>query len=319
MKILVTGGAGFIGSNFVRLMLKQHPDYKIINLDKLTYAGNIDNLKGLEDNSNYSFIKGDICDAKLVSEIIDGSIDAVVSFAAESHVDRSITHPDEFVRTNVLGVNNLLNIAKAAKVPRFIQISTDEVYGSIKEGSFKETDCLTPSSPYSSSKAGGDLLAMSYFITYKYPVIITRSSNNFGPYQYPEKLIPLFVTNAMEDKPLPVYGSGENMRDWLYVEDNCRGLDVVLHKGKEGEIYNLGAGNETPNMEITKEILGIMGKPESLITYVDDRLGHDFRYSIAVDKIKELGWQPKRNFKQALEETVKWYLENEWWWRPLKK
>ncbi len=315
-KILVTGGAGFIGSNFVRYMLERHPDYRIVNLDKLTYAGNLDNLRDIEDNPRYEFIKGDICDGALIGKVMKG-VDVVLNFAAESHVDRSIVSPDEFVMTNVLGVNTLLKAARESGVERLIQISTDEVYGSIERGSFKETDPLTPSSPYSASKAGGDLLAHSYWVTYKFPVIITRSSNNFGPYQYPEKLIPLFVTNALEGKSLPLYGDGMNVRDWLYVLDNCEAVDFVLHKGKEGEIYNIGGDNELPNIEITREILRISGKPSSLIQFVQDRPGHDWRYSINSDKIKKLGWRPRHAFKEALEQTIRWYQENEWWWRKL--
>jgi len=315
-KILVTGGAGFIGSNFVRYMLERHPDYRIVNLDKLTYAGNLDNLRDIEDNPRYEFIKGDICDGALIGKVMKG-VDVVLNFAAESHVDRSIVSPDEFVMTNVLGVNTLLKAARESGVERLIQISTDEVYGSIERGSFKETDPLTPSSPYAASKAGGDLLAHSYWVTYKFPVIITRSSNNFGPYQYPEKLIPLFVTNALEGKSLPLYGDGMNVRDWLYVLDNCEAIDFVLHKGKEGEIYNIGSDNELPNIEITREILRILGKPSSLIQFVQDRPGHDWRYSINSDKIKKLGWRPRHAFKEALEQTIRWYRGNEWWWRKL--
>lgn len=295
-------------------MLKNHPDYKITNLDKLTYAGNPDNLKGIETTPNYKFVQGDICDSFLVADIMPGH-NAVINFAAESHVDRSITNPDEFVQTNVLGVNNLLNIAQKNNIERFIQISTDEVYGSRQEGEFRESDLLEPSSPYSASKAGGDLIALSYHTTYKFPVIITRSSNNFGPYQYPEKLIPLFVTNALEDKPVPVYGDGRNQRDWLYVEDNCKAIDLVLQEGKEGEIYNIGAGNQQENIFITKSILGLLGKGEDLIQYVEDRPGHDFRYAIDVSKIKELGWKPNQDFGKCLELTINWYKENTWWWQ----
>jgi len=317
LKILATGGCGFIGSNFVRYMLDRYPDYKITNLDKLTYAGNPDNLKSIESSDNYNFIKGDICDSELANEIVPGH-DAVINFAAESHVDRSIVNPDEFVRTNVIGVNNLLNVSQKNGVERFIQISTDEVYGSIDEGEFKESDILEPSSPYSASKAGGDLIALSYFKTYKYPVIVTRSSNNFGPYQYPEKLIPLFVTNALEDRKLPVYGDGQNQRDWLYVEDNCSAIDLLLHKGVEGEIYNIGAGNQQDNMFITNRILEILGKNKDLIQFVKDRPGHDFRYAISVDKIKELGWEIPLSFEENLKRTINWYKDNLGWWQKLK-
>lgn len=317
MKVLVTGGAGFIGSNFVRYILGKYPDYKVINLDKLTYAGNTDNLIGLDENSNYQFIQGDICDKGLIGDLLS-DVDAVVNFAAESHVDRSIERPEDFIITNVLGVGNLLGNCLKYNVPRFLQISTDEVYGSINEGSFSERDRLNPSSPYSSSKASGDLLAMSYFMTFNLPVLITRSSNNYGPYQFPEKLIPLFVTNAIEGKSLPLYGSGKNVRDWLYVEDNCSGIDLVLHKGKEGQIYNIGGGNEINNIEITNKIIQILDKDESLIEHVADRLGHDFRYSISIDKIKELGWIPRYNFDDALKETINWFKNNSWWWQKLK-
>lgn len=318
MKILITGGSGFIGSNFVRYILENHPDYKVVNLDKLTYAGNPDNLKGIEEGDKYCFIEGDICDNTLIEDIVSENVDAVVNFAAESHVDRSIENPEDFVKTNVEGVANILGACLKHKVPRIIQISTDEVYGSINEGSFTESDNLNPSSPYSASKAGGDLLALSYFTTFKLPVLITRSSNNYGPYQYPEKLIPLFVTNALEGKELPLYGTGENVRDWLYVEDNCRGIDLVLHKGKEGEIYNIGGGNEVSNIDITGKILDDLGKDKGLITHVEDRLGHDFRYSISIDKVRDLGWKPRYNFDEALKRTIDWYKENNWWWQKLK-
>ncbi len=317
MKLLVTGGAGFIGSNFIHYALNRHPDYKIINLDKLTYAGNLDNLKDIH-SPNYQFVQGDICNELLVKDLIK-EVDVILNFAAESHVDRSIVSPDEFIKTNVLGTNTLLRATLETGSKRFIQISTDEVYGSIKTGSFKETDALKPSSPYSASKASGDLIAQAYFTTYQLPAIITRSSNNFGPYQYPEKLIPLMIVNALEDKPLPIYGNGKNIRDWLYVEDNCEAIDIILHQGKEGEIYNIGAGNEVENIELVKEILRILGKPETLITFVTDRPGHDYRYSIDSSKIRELGWEPNHKLKEALEKTVKWYQENEWWWKPLKR
>lgn len=317
MKILVTGGAGFIGSNFIRLILNKYPDYKVINLDKLTYAGNLDNLKDVDQDPRYSFVKGDIC----APEVVDGAmagVDAVVNFAAESHVDRSIGGPADFIQTDVFGTQVLLEAARRHGVGRYIQISTDEVYGSIKEGSFTETDRLEPSSPYSASKAGGDMQVMAYHTTYGLPTIITRSSNNFGPHQYPEKLIPLFITNALEGMELPLYGDGLNVRDWIYVVDNCEGIDVVLHKGEDGQIYNIGAGNERDNLYITKKILEILGKSEELIKPVADRLGHDFRYSIDCSKTQALGWQPSHNFDEALRETVDWYVDNRWWWEKIK-
>jgi len=319
LKLLVTGGCGFIGSNFIRYILQKYPSYKIINLDKLTYAGNPENLKDVEKNKNYKFVKGDICDKKIVDEL-SKDLDCIVNFAAESHVDRSILEPDAFIRTDIIGTHTLLEAVRKNGVPRFVHISTDEVYGSIESGSFTEASPLKPNSPYSASKAGADLLCRAYYITYKVPVIITRSSNNFGPYQYPEKIIPLFITNAIEDKPLPVYGDGLNVRDWLYVLDNCKAIDLVLHRGKPGEIYNIGAGNEIPNIELTKKILRILNKPESLIKFVQDRLGHDRRYSLDTSKIrKELGWKPEYNFDTALEKTVDWYLKNRQWWEKIKK
>lgn len=319
MKILVTGGAGFIGSNFIHYMIENHPSYKIINLDKLTYAGNLDNLKDVEENTNYKFVKGDICDAKTVNALIKG-VDAVLNFAAETHVDRSISDAAAFIKTDVFGAYILLEAVKKHNTKRFIQISTDEVYGSIIKGSFKETDTLNPTNPYSASKAGAELLVNSYRNTFKLPVIVTRSSNIFGPYQYPEKMMPLFITNAIEGKSLPLYGDGKNVRDWLYVKDNCRGIDLVLHKGKDGQIYNISGGNETQNIKLTRTILSIMGKPESLIKPVRDRLGHDRRYSIDSGKIrKELGWKPEQDFRVSLEATVKWYENNKSWWKKLKK
>jgi len=319
LKLLVTGGCGFIGSNFIRYILQKYPSYKIINLDKLTYAGNPENLKDVEKNKNYKFVKGDICDKKIVDEL-SKDLDCIVNFAAESHVDRSILEPDAFIRTDIIGTHTLLEAVRKNGVPCFVHISTDEVYGSIESGSFTEASPLKPNSPYSASKAGADLLCRAYYITYKVPVIITRSSNNFGPYQYPEKIIPLFITNVIEDKPLPVYGDGLNVRDWLYVLDNCKAIDLVLHRGKPGEIYNIGAGNEIPNIELTKKILRILNKPESLIKFVQDRLGHDRRYSLDTSKIrKELGWKPEYNFDTALEKTVDWYLKNRQWWEKIKK
>ena len=316
MKILVTGGAGFIGSNYIRMMFNRYPDIEIINLDKLTYAGNPDNLRDIS-NPAYTFIKADICDPDAVSKAMEG-VDAVVHFAAESHVDRSIKDSSIFVTTNVLGTNTLLSCALESDIDKFIHVSTDEVYGSIDEGSFKETDQLDPSSPYSSSKAGSDLLAMSYHTTYGLPVSITRCTNNFGPYQYPEKLIPLFITNLMEGKKVPVYGAGLNVRDWIYVDDHCSGIDFVLNHGYSGEIYNIGGGSELTNLEITHRILKMLDKDDSMIRYVEDRKGHDLRYSLDCTKLKNMGWKPEFDFDEALRNTVSWYMENEWWWQSLK-
>lgn len=317
MKLFVTGGAGFIGSNFIRYMLKEHSDYEIINFDKLTYAGNQNNLKDIEGSPRYEFIQGDICNSADVLTAMKGC-DAVVNFAAESHVDRSISSAKEFLTTNILGTQVILEAVRDLNIPRLLHISTDEVYGSTEKGSFKETDPLEPSSPYSASKASADLLCFAHLTTFGTPVLITRSSNNFGPYQYPEKLIPLFSTNLLEDIPVPVYGDGKNIRDWCFVEDNCRGLDIVLHNGNIGEIYNIGAGNELSNLDITKSILSHLSKPESLIEYVEDRLGHDRRYSIETKKAQSLGWAPKYDFQEALGLTIDWFRNNEWWWRPLK-
>lgn len=314
---MVTGGAGFIGSNFIHYILKKYPYYEVINYDKLTYAGNLDNLKGLENNPNYEFVHGDIDDIDKVVDVMRGC-HLVLNFAAESHVDRSIQSSREFIKTNVLGLQSLLDAAKFLKIARFIQISTDEVYGSRTKGFFKESDRLKPSSPYSASKAAADLLCYSYWVTYKMPIIITRSSNNFGPYQYPEKLIPLLITNALEDKPLPIYGDGQNVRDWLYVEDNCAAIDLVMHQGVDGQIYNIGGGNEFTNLTIAETVLEQLKKPKSLIKFVADRPGHDFRYAIDTSKVKALGWQPKHDFKSALKKTIAWYQENKEWWQKLK-
>lgn len=314
--LLITGGAGFIGSNFIRHMIGKYPDYRIVNLDKLTYCGNLENLKDIEKHKNYKFVKGDITDAKLVNKLV-GESDIVINFAAESHVDRSITDPGVFVRANVLGTYTLLEAARKAGVELFLQISTDECYGSVEKGFSKETDVMDPRSPYSASKAGADLLVRSYFVTFKLPITITRSSNNFGPYQYPEKIIPLFITNLMAGKKVPVYADGLNMRDWLYVVDNCEAIDVVLHRGSAGEIYNIGIGGETTNLALTKMLLDILGKDESSIEYVKDRPGHDKRYALDVSKLKALDWKPRHEFKAALEETVAWYKDNEAWWRRL--
>ncbi len=317
MKILVTGGAGFIGSNFVRHVLTSHPDDSVVNLDKLTYAGNRANLADVEGAGRYTFVQGDICDAAVVREVLAG-VDAVVNFAAETHVDRSLMEPDAFLRADVFGVFTLLEAVKDLKISRFVHISTDEVYGSIERGSFRERDPLRPSNPYSASKASGDLLVGAYGQTYKLPVLITRSSNNFGPYQYPEKVIPLFITNALDDQPLPLYGDGRNVRDWLYVLDNCAAIDLVLRKGREGEVYNIGGGHEVENIVLTRQILRLTGKPETLITPVKDRPGHDRRYAIDSTKVQQLGWKPRHAFPAALEATVAWYREHEAWWRPIK-
>jgi dTDP-glucose 4,6-dehydratase len=317
--ILITGGCGFIGSNFVRHMLSKHP-YRIINFDKLTYAGNLENLKDLEGDSRYTFVKGDIADKADVESVFNEGIDLVVNFAAESHVDRSILDPDAFVKTNISGTFLLLEQARQRGVKRFLQISTDEVYGSLgKEGKFSEETPLSPNSPYSASKTSADLLAMAYYRTYGMPVVITRCSNNYGPYQFPEKLIPLIITNALADKELPVYGDGMQIRDWIHVLDHCEAIDQVLHKGVLGNVYNVGGENERANIEIVKIILKILGKPESLIRYVTDRPGHDRRYAIDSTKIKrEIGFEPKVGFEKGMEDTVKWYLASQPWWERIK-
>jgi dTDP-glucose 4,6-dehydratase len=298
-------------------MLGKYDAVEILNLDKLTYAGNPDNLRDMEGNPRYRFVRGDICDKKLVDDLVKG-IDVVVHFAAESHVDRSIGSPDDFIRTDIIGSYVLLEASKRHGIQRFVQISTDEVYGSTDDGKFSETDPLMPSSPYAASKAGADRLAYSYWVTYKLPVVIPRSSNNFGPYQYPEKLISLFVTNALDDKPLPIYGDGMNVRDWLYVIDNCEAIDLVLNRGKDGEVYNIGGGNERTNLDITEIILKELGKPESLKIFVKDREGHDRRYALNTEKIRQLGWKPRHSFEEAMRKTVGWYGENRRWWEKLK-
>jgi dTDP-glucose 4,6-dehydratase len=317
VKLLVTGGSGFIGSNFVRHVLAAHPGDSIVNLDKLTYAGNPANLKDVEGDTRYAFVHGDICDAKLVRDVAKGA-DAVINFAASTHVDRSLMEPDEFLRTDVFGVFTLLEAVKDLKIPRLLHISTDEVYGSVERGSSREGDPLRPSNPYSASKAGGDLLALAYWQTHRVPVVITRSSNNFGPSQYPEKVVPLFITNALEDTPLPLYGDGRNVRDWLYVLDNCAAIDLVLRQGHDGEVYNIGGGHEVENIVLTRQILHLTGKPETLIQPVKDRPGHDRRYSVDSKKVRQLGWAPRHKFGDALAATVAWYREHEAWWRPLK-
>jgi dTDP-glucose 4,6-dehydratase len=317
MRLLVTGGAGFIGSNFVRLVLKEHPDYELINLDKLTYAGNLANLRDVENLPNYTFVKGDIADPEIVSQAARG-VDVIVNFAAETHVDRSIHSAGAFIDTDVKGNFVLLEEARRAGVQKVVCVSTDEVYGSIEDGAFTESDRLNPRNPYSASKAGGELLACAFYHTYDMPVVVTRGSNNYGPYQYPEKLIPLFVTNAIDDLPLPLYGDGLNVRDWLHVEDHCRGIEVAIAKGEPGEVYNIGADNQHTNIEITQIILDHLGKSDELIRYVTDRPGHDRRYAIDSSRLRALGWAPQKEFMQGIRETVDWYVQNEWWWRPLK-
>ena len=316
MKLLITGGAGFIGSNFVHHVLESSDD-EVVVLDALTYAGNLENLADLQGNPRFSFVEGNICDREAVRSAMTGC-DQVVHFAAESHVDRSLLDPDVFVRTNCDGTNVMCDVATQLGVERFLHISTDEVYGSIEDGSFTETDPLHPRSPYSAAKAGSDLIAMAYHETYELPVVITRSSNQFGPYQFPEKLIPFFVTTLLEGGTVPLYGDGLNVRDWLFVRDNCTGVDTVLRNGNVGEVYNIGAGNEKTNREITDTILAALGKDESSVNYVEDRKGHDRRYSIATEKVAQLGWAPALTFEDAIDATIKWYVDNEPWWQPLR-
>jgi len=320
MNLLVTGGAGFIGSNFIRYILDKYSDYRVINLDKLTYAGNLENLTGIDKDPRYAFEKGDICDKTRVQMcVVRYEIDMIVHFAAESHVDRSILGASEFVQTNVVGINVLLEVVKELKIKRFLQVSTDEVYGSLGDsGLFTEETPLHPNSPYSASKASADMLALAYHHTFGLPIVMTRCSNNYGPYQFPEKLIPLMIANALNDKPLPVYGDGMNVRDWLHVKDHCSAIDTVLHKGRIGEVYNIGGNNEKPNIEIIKLILQNLNKPESLITYVKDRLGHDRRYAIDSSKIqKEVGWKPAYTFERGIAETIQWYVDNKQWWNRI--
>ena len=317
--ILVTGGAGFIGSNFVRYLLAKHSHYNVIVYDKLTYAGRIENLLDVDDEPHFHFVYGDICDAAEVERAIRKyQVDAIVNFAAESHVDRSILNADAFVKTDVYGTYVLLEAAKRFKLERYHQVSTDEVYGDVPVGFSRETDPFAPNSPYSASKASAELLVRSYFATYQLPVVITRGSNTFGPYQYPEKLLSLFITNALDDQPLPVYGDGLQVRDWLYVLDHCNGIDLVLHQGNSGEAYNIGGENEQHNIDVIRLMLRILGKPESLMRRVTDRPGHDKRYALDTSKLRALGWAPCRDFESALRETVDWYIKNEWWWRKIK-
>ncbi|MGC8877784.1 MAG: dTDP-glucose 4,6-dehydratase [Anaerolineae bacterium] len=317
--ILVTGGAGFIGSNFVHYILESHPGYRVVVLDKLTYAGNLDNLRDLEQEPRYHFVHGDICDMKLVEQVMrEHAIDTIVNFAAESHVDRSLMEPGAFIQTDVFGTYVLLEAARKFGVERYHQVSTDEVYGEVLDGRSRETDRLHTRSPYSASKAGGDLMCLAYFTSFGVPVTITRGSNNIGPYQYPEKVVPLFITNAIDDIPLPVYGDGLQMRDYQYVLDHCEGIDVVLHHGQPGEIYNLGTGIEVRNLYMAQLILHLLGKPQSLIRFVADRPGHDRRYALDCSKIQSLGWRSRHTFEEALEKTVRWYVDNAWWWRKIK-
>ncbi len=317
--ILVTGGAGFIGSNFVRHALATHPDWRLTTLDKLTYAGRLENLKDVIDHPRHEFVKGDVADPVVAGPLVEAA-EVVVHFAAETHVDRSLLNAGEFITTDVYGTFVLLEAARNAKqLRKFVQISTDEVYGSVAEGSSRETDELKPRNPYSASKAGADRLAYSYWATYDVPVVISRASNNYGPNQFPEKVIPLFITNALENLQVPLYGDGMNVRDWLHVSDNCRALDLIIDVGTPGEVYNIGGGNHVRNRDLTQRILELLGKPESLIRHVADRPGHDRRYSLDTSKLQSLGWQPRIAFEQGLAQTVAWYQENQWWWRPIKE
>ncbi len=316
MKIFVTGGAGFIGSNYARWVLA-NTDHSVTVYDALTYAGNLSTLKDVDDSPRFSFVKGNICQPDDVEEAMRGH-DAVVHFAAESHVDRSILGSDDFILTNCFGTNVIMDIARRLEIGRVVHIGTDEVYGSIEKGSSKEDDPLEPRSPYSASKAGSDLIALSYFSTHGVPVSVTRCTNNFGPYQYPEKAIPLFTTNLLDGKKIPLYGDGLNERDWLYVDDHCLGVNLVLEHGMSGEIYNIGAGNETSNRVLVNKLLALLGKDETSVKYVTDRLGHDRRYSVDISKITALGWKRRRSLDEALEQTVRWYRDNRWWWEPLR-
>lgn len=320
-RLLVTGGAGFIGSNFVRYMLEKHPDYFIVVYDKLTYAGRLENLRDVADRfgDRYAFVQGDICDARLVEETVQTyTVDTIVNFAAETHVDRSLMEPGSFIQTDVYGTFVLLEAAKKFRLERYHQISTDEVYGQVATGRSRESDHLAPRSPYSASKTAGDLMVLAYYESWQLPITITRGSNNVGPYQYPEKVVPLFATNALDDQPLPVYGDGLQMRDYQYVLDHCEGIDVVLQRGQLGEIYNVGTGAEMTNLEMTQIVLATLGKPESLIKHVEDRPGHDRRYALDVSKLRALGWESRHTCAQAVALTVRWYAENAGWWRPIK-
>jgi dTDP-glucose 4,6-dehydratase len=319
VEVLVTGGAGFIGSNFVRYALTRHSDWRVTTLDKLTYAGRRENLHDVMNNPRHTFVHGDIADAAVSGPLVEQSA-LVVHFAAETHVDRSILAAGDFIRTDVEGTFVLLEAARRApRLRRFIQISTDEVYGSVASGASRETDELKPRNPYAASKAGADRLAYSYWATHNVPVVITRASNNYGPYQFPEKVIPLFVTNAIDDTPVPLYGDGRNVRDWLHVDDHCRAIDLLIEAGTDGEVYNIGGGNDVMNVDLTKRILAALGKPESLIKPVADRPGHDRRYCLDTTKLRSLGWAPQVPFDTGLREAIDWYRHNEWWWRPIKE
>jgi dTDP-glucose 4,6-dehydratase len=320
MRLLVTGGSGFIGSNFIRHILSKYPGYRIINFDALTYAGNPENLKDIQGDARYTFVKGKIEDAALVSDLVRGA-DCVIHFAAESHVDRSIIDAQPFLTTNVMGTYVMLTASRDAGTKRFIHISTDEVYGSLSdEGKFTEDTPLRPNSPYSASKASGDMLVRAYHETYGFPSILVRPSNNYGPYQYPEKFIPLMITNLLENRTIPVYGEGRNVRDWLFVSDTCNAIDLILHEGRDGEVYNVGGNAERRNIDIARKVLEMMGKDERAITYVADRPGHDYRYALDNSKIeRELGWKPSMDIEKGLEATILWYRNNEWWWKPLKE
>jgi dTDP-glucose 4,6-dehydratase len=319
VNVLVTGGAGFIGSNFVRYALEAHPDWHITNLDKLTYAGRRETMNDIAGNPRHTFVHGDVADAQVAAPLVKAA-NIVVHFAAETHVDRSILEAGEFIRTDVIGTFVLLEAARASEhLQAFIQISTDEVYGSVPEGSSVETDELKPRNPYSASKAGADRLAYSYWATYGVPVMVTRASNNYGPYQFPEKVVPLFITNALDDIPVPLYGAGLNIRDWMHVTDHCRGIDAVIQGGTSGEVYNIGGGNEVRNVDLTHTLLGLAGRSSALIKQVQDRQGHDLRYSLDTGKLRRLGWAPQVPFGEGLKDTVRWYRENEWWWRPIKE
>jgi dTDP-glucose 4,6-dehydratase len=318
MNVLVTGGAGFIGSNFVHYALETHPDWHVTTLDKLTYAGRLENLRDVLDHPRHTFVKGDVANADIAAPLVRES-DVVVHFAAETHVDRSIRDAGEFITTDVYGTFVLLEAARQApRLRRFVQISTDEVYGSVPEGSSRETDELRPRNPYSASKAGADRLAYSYWATYEVPVIITRASNNYGPYQFPEKVIPLFVTHAIDERPVPLYGDGLNERDWLHVLDHCRAVDLLIERGHSGEVYNVGGGHGVRNLDLTKQILRLLDRPDTLIQPVADRPGHDRRYSLDTTKLQALGWAPRMPFDEGLASTIQWYRDNEWWWRPIK-